>query len=56
MEKDIVLNINTKVKMRQPKDQKPMQKERPDSYLSEKAKFLKKHKNHLIDKEVNNAA
>ncbi len=48
--------------MKQPKHQEPMinrkprlpgdiGEEKPDAYLSEKEKFLKKHKN-LIDREV----
>ncbi|GAF85268.1 unnamed protein product [marine sediment metagenome] len=32
--------------------QKPMQKEIPDAYLSEKEKFLKKNKDNMIDKGV----
>ena len=52
MEKDIVLNTNTKVKMKNTKHQEPMKKESPDSYLSEKEKFLKKHKKNLIDREI----
>jgi len=33
--------------------QEPMKKEKPDSYLSEKEKFLKKNKDNMIDREVN---
>ncbi len=50
MVKDTVLNIVIRRKM-ETKHQKPMKKEHPDSYLSDKAKFLKKNKN-LIDREV----
>ena len=32
--------------------QKPMQKESPDAYLTEKEKFIKKNKDNMIDKEV----
>ena len=38
--------------MKHTNHQKEMQKESPDSYLSDKEKFLKKHKDHMIDKEV----
>ena len=38
--------------MRQPKEQEPMQKEKPDSHLSDKEKFLKKHGKDMIDREV----
>ena len=44
------MNIDM-VKMKNINHQEPMEKERPDSYLSDKEKFLKKHKN-LIDREV----
>ncbi len=33
------------------KHQKPMQKEKPDAYLTDKENFLKKHKE-LIDREI----
>ncbi len=38
--------------MKKTNHQEPMQKENPDSYLSEKEKFLKKHKKDMIDREV----
>ncbi len=38
--------------MKNIKHQEPMKRERPNAYLSEKAKFLKKHSKDMIDKEV----
>ena len=38
------------------KHQEPMEKNNPDSYLSEKEKFLKKHKDDLVDRKVKDSS
>jgi len=38
--------------MKNTNHQKPMQKEKPDAYLTDKEKFLKKNKDNMIDREV----
>ena len=34
------------------KHQKPIQKEKPDAYLTDKEKFIRKNKDNMIDKDL----
>ncbi len=44
--------ISSQIKVSKGLHLKPMEKKEPDSYLSEKEKFLKKNKDNMIDREV----
>ncbi len=46
------MNIVIRGKMKNTNHQEPMQKESPDAYLTDKAKFLKKYKDHMVDRVV----